>query len=338
MPENLKKNVEVKEETPAQDSIKTRSAALSGILAQLSSMSVEDMEKWHSDIAAMNKAGVPDGAAAQNQSSIQMKGSPVKEDIERVFEGSELSEDVRERVSTLIEFAVSNSLKVREIELEEEFENRLTEQVEAIREELVEKVDQYLSYAAEQWVEKNEVAIESTLKVDRADRLFDGLTKLMGECNLEIPESVDVVEGLEAEIADLKAKLDEQVKDNLALSEEVAANKAMTVFDEVAEGLTLIEKDQFKKLIEDIEISEDFDILKRKLTIIKESHFKKKSTSSEELVKGLTEASDINTNNENAETLNEKVDDNLDPLTRSYVNALDRGIPTYSRMPWSRNK
>jgi hypothetical protein len=327
-----KKKVEtVNEGTPAADTLKTRSAALSGLIALTGNMSNDQLMQFWDDAKAL--AGpVSNGAAAQNQASVAT-GKAVKEDTETLFGSDEsLTEEAKEKISVLIETAVNNRVSLIEAELEESYETKLVEESSKIQEALAEKTNTYLTYVAEEWVKKNEVAIEASLKVAKADKLMEGLKALFAECNIELPAETNVVEGLEADMADLKTKLNEQIEANIALKEEVLAGKALVIFNEVAEGLTVADVEKFRSLIEDIEIDEDLETLKRKITIVREAHFKgeKLTESTKKAVEGLTEVTETTVEAGQAE-IKEEMAEIEDPFVRSAVKGLERGSRRYAR-------
>lgn len=274
-----KTKVVAEEGTPAAETLQTKSAVMSGILQAINAMDHEQMMQWFhgsQEIAAM----IGNGQANYNASTIQMKPSAavgaMKEDFAKLFDGEALTEELRNKFETLFENAVDVRVALIREELEEAVVKQVEERTASVKEEMVDKVDQYVTYAAEQWVEKNDVAIESTLKVERAERLFSGLSKLMAECAITLPEDqVDAVEELTKQVEDLRASLNEQTEETIAYKEQLEAVTALRVFDEVSEGLALTEVEKFKKLVEDVEVTSDVADLKKKLSIIREAHFPK---------------------------------------------------------------
>lgn len=267
--------------TAAAATLQAKSAMMTGVLAAMSSMTHEQMMQWFPDAMTL-AADIGGDQAAQNQASLAMKpsdavGGAIREETAALFEGEELSEDAREKFATLIEHAVDLRVSIERQALQEEFDDRLVERVAEVQEELVEKVDSYVTYAAEQWVEKNELALESAIRVERATRLVEGITSLLAECGIDVPaDKVDAFESLEKKISELEKKLNEQTDELVASREVIQAGRAMDVFREVSEGLTLIETEKFKKLIEDVSVDGDIGALKKKITVIREAHFKKK--------------------------------------------------------------
>lgn len=312
--------------TAAAATIQTKSAMMSGVLAAMSSMSHEQMMQWFPDAMTL-ASSVSDGAAAQNQASIAMKptgavSEAIKEETAVLFEGEDLSEEAREKFATLIEHAVDLRVAIERQTIQEEFDEKLVEQVAQVQEELVDKVDSYATYAAEQWVEKNEVAIESTIKVERAAKLVEGITALMAECGVEIPaDRVDAFEALEAKVAELEEKINEQTDDLVEARQALQSVRAMEIFREVSEGLTLIETEKFKKLIEDVDIDGDLGALQKKITVIREAHFKKAEKKNDGA--GLKEAADAQPENLN-EGVNAPEKKIEDPRIAAYSRAISR--------------
>lgn len=258
--------------TPAAATLQTKSVALSGIIQAMSSMSHEDLMNFLSG-SGVYSSGAPD-ASNQNKASIAMKGA-VKEDLDVLFSGGELTEDAQAKLTVLFESAVDARVALERVALEEEFENKLDEQFQAIQDDLTAKVDQYVTYAVEQWVEENQVAIESTLRVEKATKLLEGLTQLMNECGLEVPdEQVDVVAELTQKVEESASKLNKQIDETIKWKNLSLRLQGEKVFAEISESLSAVEKEKFATLTEDIEISEDADALKKKLEIIRDAHFK----------------------------------------------------------------
>jgi hypothetical protein len=332
---NKKKEVvaEDAQGTPAAATLSTKSAVMSGVLQAISSMSHEDMMKWFPDAMAL-AAGVGN-FAGQNAQSIAMKGSPIKEDVATLFEGEELNEEALDKISTLIESAVALQVTMLTEQLEEQYQTKLIEEAVKLQETMVEKIDSYATYAAEQWIEKNQVAVESTIKLRRADKILEGLTELVKAAGIKIEEEqVSVVESLEAEIDELKGRLNESLNEAVAIREKLVAQTALGIFDDVSEGLTEIEKDKLKKLVEDIDVDIDPTDLEKKLRIIREAHFKagkETSTAAAALVESLTVSQpETVTVDESGNVLTETIEVKpLDPLIERYSQAISRGTNRY---------
>ena len=100
------------------------------------------------------------------------------EDVDALVAGEDLSEEFRERAVTIFEAAVTAKVNAEVAALQEAFESTLTEEVEQIKTELAEKVDDYLTYAAESWMKENALQIEHGIKTEMAESFFSGLKSL----------------------------------------------------------------------------------------------------------------------------------------------------------------
>jgi len=204
----------------------------------------------------------------------------IDESIEAMFEGMDLSEDFRSKVKLVFEAAVNEAVtsKTNEIAatLEEEFEEKLTESLNEAMDELVENLDSYLDYIVQEWMEENEVAIESGIKVEMAESLMDGLKTLFSEHNIDVDdEKIDVINGLEEEANELKEAANQAINENINLKKEIASLKAAQEFEKISEGLTVSQKERLKVLSEKLDVS-DIDEYKSDLETLKESFFKTK--------------------------------------------------------------
>jgi hypothetical protein len=252
-------------------------AAFSSLLAQLGK---EDLSKLFNDAQAVfgpNKAPGAVDNSAKNKASIATKGA-VKEDVEEMFSGDELSEEFKEKAVTVFEAAVQARCIVEEVRLQEEYEQKLDEAVAGIEEEITTKVDQYLDYVIEQWVEDNKIAIESSLRAEIAEEFMGNLHKLFVESNINVPnEQLDVLGEMTAKVEELEARLDESVNRQLELQAVIDEAEKEAVFDEVSEGLAATQVEKLRTLAEGIDYA-DADTYKRKLDIVKENYFSDKTS------------------------------------------------------------
>ena len=218
--------------------------------------------------------------SAQNKASIAMKGAAVKEELSALF-GEDVSEEFIEKASTLFEAAVA----VRVAEIEEAYLEQLEEEVEAIHSELVEQVDNYLSYTAKNWLTENEVAIESSLKSELTEEFIEALKNVFVEHYIEIPtDKVDVLESLSSRVQELEERLNEEINEKIEMSNVLASYALEETFDTVAEGLTLTQAEKFRTIAENLEFNGDIDAYKNKLEIVKENYFTNKTTSSSNIL------------------------------------------------------
>ena len=234
--------------------------------------------------------------------------------FDKIFEGEELSEDFKTKTVAIFEAAIHEKVEGLRAELEEQFNNDLEEQVAQATSELVEKVDSYLDYVVEQWVEDNEVAIEASIKVEVAESLLDSLKGLVEQHNLNInQEEVDALAAMEEKLEESNTKYNELVESMITLKEEKSSLERQFTFDEIAEGLTDTQAEKFAVLSEGVsfESAEEF---KRKLEAIKESYFS-------ESVEVTADETELLEEEEEVETVATK---HLDESVAVYASALGR--------------
>ena len=195
------------------------------------------------------------------------------ESIERLFNGSELSEDFKTSAVAVFEAAVHEKVLAETATLEEKFESDLQEQVEKSVEEIVEKVDQYLDYVIENWMDDNQVAVESNIKVEVAESVLESVKGLVSEHNLEIDqETVDHNAELEVALEESKVKYNELVEEMMEIKEAKSKADLEVAFKTVSEELTDTQAEKLRVLSEGISF-ESTDDYSKKLEAIKDNYF-----------------------------------------------------------------
>lgn len=234
------------------------------------------------DTDSENNTAPSGNYAAGNADSIKTK---MGEHFDAMFEGEELSEQFKEKASTIFEMAVNYRINEITEQLESLYQEKLSEKVQEIEEnytnqldELTNKIDTYLNYVVEQWIEQNEVAIETSLRSEITEDFISGLKNLFAEHYVEIPEEkVNVVEELALRVEELETKLNEAVNTNIELINSINEMTSDEIFNEVSEGLTLSQIEKLKKLAEGVEF-DDSESFKKKLLIVKENYFPSNET------------------------------------------------------------
>ena len=199
------------------------------------------------------------------------------EDVNALVAGEELSEEFRVRAATIFEAAVTAKVNDEVKALQEAFETTLTEEVEKVQTELAEKVDDYLSYAAESWMKENSLQIEHGIKTEMAESFFKGLKGLFLEHNFTVPEEkFNLLDGMAGELDDMEAKLNEQIDTNVALNKRIGEFVKMEIVNDAATGLAETQKEKLASLAEGVEFENEEDF-RKKVETIKESYFTKKA-------------------------------------------------------------
>jgi hypothetical protein len=215
------------------------------------------------------------------------KGS-MKEDVDALFNGESLSEDFRVKATLIFETAVQSRVEKIVEDVLAENDQVLSEAIEEIQSELSEQVDDYLNYVVEQWMEENQVAIETGLRAELVNDFIGGLKDLFSEHYIEIPEEkVDVAEELALEVASMQEAAAEKDAEIAALTEEVNAVKKEKLVRLACEGLTEVQAGKMKTLAESVEFTSEGEF-NDKLAIIRENYFPTKTNVKSE-VKAIQE-------------------------------------------------
>jgi hypothetical protein len=194
----------------------------------------------------------------------------MKEEVKELFD-DELSEEFLDKASTMFEAAVIERVNLEVEALEEQYSDALNEAVESVKQELSAKIDRYLEYVVEQWMEENEVAIESGIKTEITESFFAGLKNLFAEHYVDVPEDkVDLAESLAFKVAELEEELNGAITRNIELSNLIEAKHIEEAFDEVTNGLATSQKERLAALAESLVFS-SVDEYKSKLEVIKET-------------------------------------------------------------------
>ena len=330
---------DVHEETLAASSLHPKAAPGEGmtkigmmqnVLGKMNTMSKGDLTHWFNATMAQFGPGKDYGVgdnSAQNSATIDSKLGKgpktaypmpklnVKEDVEEMFNGQELSEEFKESAATIFEAAVSARLIAETARLEEEYETRISEEVASLSEELSSKLDTYLDYVVENWMKENEVAIESSLRNELTGEFIEGLKNLFAEHYIDVPEDkVNVVEALTEKVSVLENKMDEIISENVELKMGILEAQRGEIFEGVSSDLALTQQEKFSALAEGIEFDGDLDLYTKKLMIIKENYFKNET---------LTRSSNIE---EETFEGNVAVSHNVDPSVNRYVQAIARTV------------
>ena len=229
------------------------------------------------------------------------KKKDVKEQIESLFAQDEtLTEAFKEKAAILFETVLNNRIdeEVDEIResLEEQYNENLKEAVEAHAEQLHEeldnlttKIDEYLTYVAEEWMKENELAVEKGVRAEITENFIYGLRNLFAENYIDVPEGKEnLVESLEEQTEELQEQVNSHLKRNMRLKKQLQNERRKNILFENSSDMTLAERDQLEQLTEsvDFESEEEFE---KKIQIIKEHYFSNDSETTVSKKKDMTE-------------------------------------------------
>jgi hypothetical protein len=256
----------------------------------------------------------PSDASSDTQNNLGQGQKTMKEDIEALFADDEtISEEFKSKVATIFEARVQDRINQLEEETESRYAGMLEEAVESIKQDLTEKVDDYLSYIVEQWMEENQIAIESGLRSEMTEDFIAGLRNLFAENYIDVPaEKVDLVEELAAKVEELEGKLNEEIDRGVSYAKALVESRKSELTREVCEGLTDTQVEKIKSLAESVEFSTE-DEYKEKLETIRENYFPS----------GIVKASESQLQEEVTDGSEKQIVSN-DPLVAAVANAISK--------------
>ena len=212
----------------------------------------------------------------------KVKDMDMKEDVAALTDNEDLSEEFKQKASTIFEAAVKAKL-VEEIEkLEGEYETKVDEKVSEVKEEIVDKVDAYLNYVVEEWMKENELAIEKGLRAEITEDFIGGLKSLFESHYINVPqEKYDVIEAQTAEIEKLKEEVNSTIEKNVELNQAIGQHVRTDIINDVSSDLAETESEKLKGLAESIEYK-DAESFRTSVETLKNSYFPKAKASETE--------------------------------------------------------
>jgi len=316
---------EEKEEVEEAVSVpKTKAGMIKALYNQLNSMKKSDLSDSFSKIMGSTLAEEEEADEDEEETPMENKKLKkedleidVKEDIEAIVNGEDLSEEFKTKASTIFEAAVSakvlSEVNSRIDELETSYKKEITDAKEEHLSTVTEKVDGYLNYVTEEWMKENELAVEKGIRSELVEDFMTGLKNLFTEHYIDIPEEkVDLVDDLFEKVEELEQKLDESINTSVDIKKELAEYKKAETLREVSEDLADTEKEKLGKLADGIDF-EDKSQYSEKLEVIKENYFPKQQseTITEELENTEVEEQDSS-------------EPSVDPAMKRYVSSLTR--------------
>jgi len=197
----------------------------------------------------------------------------MEQTLEALFDGESLTEEFMVKTATIFEAAINERVGELEDVIVEHYEALLEENIAEVTSELAEKLDDYLGYVVEQWMEQNELSVENGIRADIAENFISGLKTLFDENYIDVPEEkYDLVEDFASENENLKEQLNEAIESNIELRQSLISHRCQEIFFEEADGLVDTDIERFASLSEGIEF-ENEEQYRDKIQILKESYF-----------------------------------------------------------------
>ena len=203
----------------------------------------------------------------------------VDADVQALLEGEELSEEFQDKARTIFETAIKSKVADIKEELNESYANALVEELDTIKKGLTERVDSYLEYVADEWLQENKLAVENGLKTEMTESFLEGMKSLFEEHYVTIPEEkYDVLESMVEKLDDMETKLNEQIEKNVSLNSRLGESVANGILESVSEGLASTQKEKLASLSESVEFESE-ESYREKLETLRESYFSSKAKS-----------------------------------------------------------
>ena len=290
---------EVKEDAPQVEIPKTKAGVIQATVDMLKKAKSEDAKKLYSKLVTIDSepANIKSEKDAENAVSSKMPEPKAKaaveaidfsDDIDAIIkEEATLSEGFREKASIIFEAVLTSKLSEEVDRLEAEYAQNLEEEVSEVHSSLVEKVDSYLNYVVEGWMEENQLQVQEGLRTEIAEEFMTSLQAVFKEHYIEVPEGkVDLVDDLSEQVTELEETLNKTTDDNIELHAKVQEFEKQAVVREQSSGLAETEAEKLASLVEDIDFDnkESFEM---KVKTVKESYFKNESSESVDEVDSL---------------------------------------------------
>ena len=216
----------------------------------------------------------------------------IEEDVNALLAGEDLSEEFQEKARTIFEAAIKSRVAEIKESLQSAYEQTLVEEIETIKEGLTERLDAYLEYVADEWIQENALAVEHGLKTEMTESFLTGMKQLFEDHYVTVPEDrYDVIESMVDKLDEMEEKLNEQIQRNVALNKRLAESVADVIFAEVAEGLALSQKDKLASLVENVEFESEADY-REKLATLRNSYFPASTGTQRDHSESLSESVD----------------------------------------------
>jgi len=202
----------------------------------------------------------------------------IEEDVNALLGGEELSEEFKEKAKVIFEAALNSKVAEVKEAIEAQYEEKLLEEVELIKESIKDRVDSYLEYVADEWFVENELAVEHGLKTEMTESFLSGMKGLFEEHYVSIPEDkYNVIESMVEKLDEMEEKLNEQIEKNVHLNKRLAESVADGILDQVSEGLASTQKEKLASLAESVEFESEEEY-REKLEMLRESYFSSSKT------------------------------------------------------------
>ena len=210
---------------------------------------------------------------AQGQEEDESSEENLKEHLATLFANTNLSEDFVEKAKTIFVAAVNERANALAARINEAYNLEYSTALQGTVNELTEKVDDYLTYVVEEWIDENKLQVERGIKVELAENFIFGLKKLFESNFIDVPnEKYDVLDELYTTIETQNDNLNGAMNENINLKKKLLESAAVAVFAQETQGLAHTQIEKLANLAEGMEY-DSADQFRNKIQILKESYF-----------------------------------------------------------------
>ena len=304
------KGINVSEDEGEVEVPKTKADIINAMYGQLKAMKKDQL-------TASYKA-IQDSCGGMHE---ELETESYAEDLKVLADSEqELTEGFKAKVATLFEGAIANRVVEIKESLEAQYDNDLQEEVGYIRESLVTKIDDYLSYVVETWIEENQEFVDNKLRTDITENFMKALQGVFTEHYIEVPDSkVDLVDQLSEEVTSVKESLVDVEEKNIALAEELESLHREKILSEATADLASTQVAKLASLIEEVDFV-DADTFASKVAVIKEGFFSDSDSKEEEVITESTDSTNVKTIVEGEIDPNSKLSGDM----QRYISTLSR--------------
>jgi hypothetical protein len=293
---------------PMQKLPGTKAGMINAMYGKMNNMNTEQLKGLLTKAMAES---VEEGSEVTEAQEVQYEAD-FSEDLNAIMENeATLSEEFKEKTAVIFEAAIKSKLAEEVDRLEEKYNEELEGEINSTKEDLVEKVDSYLNYVVEQWMEDNKLAVQTGLRTEIAESFMGNLKNLFTESYIEVPESkVDLVDDLADQVAELEESLNNTTASAIQMAEELEAYKREAIIQEASRDLADTQVEKLKSLVDDIDFDNE-ETFAQKVATVKESYFTKTT-------KSVSESADFESDDDDGDTVE------ISGSMAQYLNALNK--------------
>lgn len=265
---------------------KTKAGLIAAMVHNMQKMDKKAINAMYMDYNGTDPSAFEGEHIAEEEVKDQVKVEvDFKDDLSAlVNEEATLSDEFKQKAETIFEAAINTKVNAEIDRLEEKYNEELSEEIESTKKDLVEKVDSYLNYVVEGWMEDNKLAIQNGLRTEIAEDFMNKLKDLFTESHIQVPEDkVDLVDELADNVEELEAKLNESTERSIQMAEELETYKRESIIREAAKDLAETQVEKLKSLAENVDF-DDEETFAKKVAQLKESYFAKTAKTQEEII------------------------------------------------------